>query len=260
MEWYKKLKKKLSAFKVDFEKAHDLVSWRYLDFLLQILGFSPKWQSWITMCLHNSPASILINGSPTNEFEIQRGLRHGDSKSPFLFLIVMEGLHLMIRDFLANGSIHGANVGCPAIDLSHPFYADDTMFTSLFVFYLFGISYRAEYEPYLQLETVDSIDRFRKRLARWRANMLSIGGRLTLIKAVLGSLGIYYLSIFKCLETIFNDLESIRSSFFWGSTDNNKKMHWVSWNHFLSSFEKGGLNIGSLGLLIKLFYAYGCGA
>ncbi|GJU68944.1 RNA-directed DNA polymerase, eukaryota, reverse transcriptase zinc-binding domain protein [Tanacetum coccineum] len=39
------------------------------------------------------------------------------------------------------------------------------------------------------------IDRFHKRLSSWKANMLSIGGLLTLIKAVLGSLGIYYLSI-----------------------------------------------------------------
>ncbi|GKB01694.1 hypothetical protein Tco_0829738 [Tanacetum coccineum] len=58
------------------------------------------------------------------------------------------------------------------------------------------------------------IDRFQKRLSTWKANLLSIGGRLTLIKAVLGSLGIYYLSIFKAPETILNSLESLRSRFF----------------------------------------------
>nr|GEV03416.1 RNA-directed DNA polymerase, eukaryota, reverse transcriptase zinc-binding domain protein [Tanacetum cinerariifolium] len=34
------------------------------------------------------------------------------------------------------------------------------------------------------------IDRFQKRLSSWKANLLSIGGRLTLIKVVLGSLGV----------------------------------------------------------------------
>ncbi|GJZ20063.1 RNA-directed DNA polymerase, eukaryota, reverse transcriptase zinc-binding domain protein [Tanacetum coccineum] len=54
------------------------------------------------------------------------------------------------------------------------------------------------------------IDRFQKRLSSWKANLLSIGGRLTPIKAVLGSLGIYYLSIFKAPESILNTLESLR--------------------------------------------------
>ncbi|GJU05212.1 RNA-directed DNA polymerase, eukaryota, reverse transcriptase zinc-binding domain protein [Tanacetum coccineum] len=59
------------------------------------------------------------------------------------------------------------------------------------------------------------IDRFRSRLSTWKASLLSIGGRLTLIKSVLGSLGIYYLSIFRAPESVLNDLERIRSTFIW---------------------------------------------
>ncbi|GKE27417.1 putative RNA-directed DNA polymerase, eukaryota, reverse transcriptase zinc-binding domain protein [Tanacetum coccineum] len=46
------------------------------------------------------------------------------------------------------------------------------------------------------------VDCFHMRLSSWKANLLSIGGRLTLIKSVLGSLGIYYLSIFRALESV----------------------------------------------------------
>ncbi|GJU95918.1 RNA-directed DNA polymerase, eukaryota [Tanacetum coccineum] len=90
------------------------------------------------------------------------------------------------------------------------------------------------------------IDRFCSRLSTWKASLLSIGGRLTLIKSVLGSLGIYYLSIFRAPESVLNDLERIRSNFFWGGNQDGKKMAWVKWPIILNSYDNGGLNIGSL--------------
>jgi hypothetical protein len=41
--------------------------------------------------------SILVNGSPTNDFKVSKGLRQGDPLSPFLFLIVAEGLAGMMK-------------------------------------------------------------------------------------------------------------------------------------------------------------------
>nr|GFB07346.1 RNA-directed DNA polymerase, eukaryota, reverse transcriptase zinc-binding domain protein [Tanacetum cinerariifolium] len=76
IQWYKKRKKKMLIFKVDFKKAFDSVSWKYLDFILDSLGFASEWQSWIRACLHYSRASIFINGSPTSEFSIKHG-SHG---------------------------------------------------------------------------------------------------------------------------------------------------------------------------------------
>ncbi|XP_071712940.1 uncharacterized protein [Rutidosis leptorrhynchoides] len=73
--WYKKKQKKLLLFKVDFEKAYDLVSWRFLDHMFSVLGFGDKWHRWVMMCLSSACESIFVNGSPTNEFPIERGLR-----------------------------------------------------------------------------------------------------------------------------------------------------------------------------------------
>ncbi|GJS27910.1 putative ribonuclease H protein, partial [Tanacetum coccineum] len=76
----------------------DSISWNYLDHILDSLGFGLKWRSWIKTCLSSSRASILVNGSPTSEFSINRGLRQGDPLSPFLFILVMEGLHNAFAD------------------------------------------------------------------------------------------------------------------------------------------------------------------
>ncbi|GKE70212.1 hypothetical protein Tco_1528284 [Tanacetum coccineum] len=90
------------------------------------------------------------------------------------------------------------------------------------------------------------IDRFKKRLSRWKSKTLSFGGRLTLIKSVLGSLGIYYFSTFKAPVTIINKLESIRRNFFWGGNSDDRKIAWVAWEKVLAPHDQGGLNIGSL--------------
>ncbi|XP_071731386.1 uncharacterized protein [Rutidosis leptorrhynchoides] len=58
------------------------------------------------------------------------------------------------------------------------------------------------------------IEKFKKKLSGWQANLLSTGGRATLVKSVLGSMSIYYLSLYKCPETVINEIENIRASFF----------------------------------------------
>ncbi|GKB17044.1 RNA-directed DNA polymerase, eukaryota, reverse transcriptase zinc-binding domain protein [Tanacetum coccineum] len=63
IDWYKKKKKKMLLFKVDFKKAFDSVSWRFLNHVMDKLGFSGIWRKWIMAGLKSSRASILINGS-----------------------------------------------------------------------------------------------------------------------------------------------------------------------------------------------------
>nr|GEU76445.1 RNA-directed DNA polymerase, eukaryota, reverse transcriptase zinc-binding domain protein [Tanacetum cinerariifolium] len=58
---------------VDFEKAFYLLRWDYLDVIMEKLGFGFKWHMWISGCLKNSSASILINDSPTSEFDMFNG-------------------------------------------------------------------------------------------------------------------------------------------------------------------------------------------
>nr|GEY50477.1 nucleotide-binding alpha-beta plait domain-containing protein [Tanacetum cinerariifolium] len=70
-------KKQTLLFKADFEKAYDSVRWDFLDDVLIKFGFGEKWRKWIHCCLHSLKGSIIINGSPTDEFQFGKGLKQG---------------------------------------------------------------------------------------------------------------------------------------------------------------------------------------
>lgn len=83
----RRMHKELLLFKVDFEKAYDSVDFRYLDFVMANMNFPKLWRKWIYECIGTATASVLVNGCPTDEFSIERGLRQGDPLSPFLFMV-----------------------------------------------------------------------------------------------------------------------------------------------------------------------------
>lgn len=87
---------------------------------------------------------------------------------------------------------------------------------------------------------------FEKRLANWKVNILSSGGKLTLIWPILGSLGIYFFSAFKASKAVIDVLERLRARFFKGAKDNDQNISWVKWDTVLNSKEKGSFGIGSL--------------
>ncbi|GJW57150.1 RNA-directed DNA polymerase, eukaryota [Tanacetum coccineum] len=312
MSWCKKKKKQTLLFKVDFEKAYDSVRWDFLDDVLGKFGFGDKWRKWIQCCLHSSKGSIIINGSPTDEFQFGRGLKQGDPLSPFLFLLIMESLHISFQRVVDAGMFHGIDVG-GLVNLSHMFYADDAVFigewsesniTSLIhvldCFHkvsglkinmckskIMGIEVdngkvsRAATKfgclvlkaPFLYLGSYvggdmnkiqswkDIIDRIRRRLSRWKMKMLSIGGRLMLIKSVLGSMPIFHMSMFKVPAGVIQILESLRSKFFNGHESSGKKASWVQWKKALAPKDNGGLGIFSLyalnrGLIFKWVWRF----
>ncbi|XP_058727126.1 uncharacterized protein LOC131598556 [Vicia villosa] len=113
-------------FKVDFGKAYDKVNWNFLRFLLKEMGFGETWMRWMELLVFQSRMSVLVNGSPTKEFTVERGLRQGDPLSPFLFVIVAEGLTALVKKAIAIGDYEGFNInGKCEVDVLQ--FADDTL-------------------------------------------------------------------------------------------------------------------------------------
>nr|GFB53591.1 transposon TX1 uncharacterized [Tanacetum cinerariifolium] len=174
---------------------------------------------------------LIVNGSPTNEFKMERGVRQGDSLSSFIFLIVSEALQVMVIDACNKGIFSGVSLADNGANISLLQYADDVLFfgewskynatnlTHLIECYhevsglkvnfskscLYGVgvpysdvvslaryikcSHGSLPFMYLGLPVGKNImkstnwngviDRFSKKLLTWKANMLSIGERIT---------------------------------------------------------------------------------
>jgi len=115
-------------FKVDFEKAYDSMDWNYLDTVLRRMNFPIVWRKWMMECISTPSVSVLANGSPTEEFKLERGLRQGDPLSPFLFLIDVEGLHVMMNSVVEQGMFEPYKVGGHGdVAISHLQFVDDTL-------------------------------------------------------------------------------------------------------------------------------------
>ncbi|GJU45075.1 kinase-like domain, beta-lactamase/transpeptidase-like protein [Tanacetum coccineum] len=74
MEFLKNKKEKGLIFKVDFEKAYDIINWRFLLNIMKRMR------------------------SPSEEFVLERGVRQGDPLSPFLYILAAKGLNVIVNE------------------------------------------------------------------------------------------------------------------------------------------------------------------
>ncbi|GKC47544.1 hypothetical protein Tco_1065266 [Tanacetum coccineum] len=75
-----------------------------------------------------------------------------------------------------------------------------------------------------------------------RIKTLSSGGRLTLLKYVVTTLLLYYMSIYKAPAVVLKELESIRRDFCYGADKVDRKMVWVRWENILALKNNGNID------------------
>ncbi|XP_060965331.1 uncharacterized protein LOC133034293 [Cannabis sativa] len=116
-----------AAIKLDMEKAFDRVEWPFLNHLLNHVGFPCQFSSLIMRCLSTVQFRLSINGYLTDPFHSTRGIRQGDPLSPYLFLLIAEGLSAAIRLQETQALFSGIQICRGASPLSHLLFADDSM-------------------------------------------------------------------------------------------------------------------------------------
>ncbi|KAK3221407.1 hypothetical protein Dsin_008432 [Dipteronia sinensis] len=113
--------------KLDFEKAYDSLDHTFVDAIMENMEFGEKWRYWIRNCISTPMLSVLVNGSPTKEFALERGLRQGDLLSPFIFNMVVESLSCCFKKAFELNMLRGAVMGDNEVHVSHLQFTNDTI-------------------------------------------------------------------------------------------------------------------------------------
>lgn len=236
--------------------------------MMQQFNFCAKWRKWILECVSSATANVLVNGSPSGEFKLERGLRQGDPLSPFLYLLIAEGLSLLVKNAVDEKLLEVAELGSEKIKVSHLQYADDSIFITTgnlsnaramrsilknfelisglkvnygkcsimglnlensrveqmaailscevgsFPFTYLGIKVGGNSKCAAEWDHL--VQKVKSRIKAWEHKKLSIGGRITLLNAVLSALPIYHLSFFKAHAKTLRDFTTIFRNFIWG--------------------------------------------
>ncbi|RVW70583.1 putative ribonuclease H protein [Vitis vinifera] len=95
-------------------------------------------------------------------------------------------------------------------------------------------------------------EKMRRRLALWKRQYISKGGRVTLIKSTLASMPIYQLSLFRMPKMVARRLEKLQRDFLWGGGSLERKVHLINWEAVCAQKEKGGLGIRRIARLNKV--------
>lgn len=88
----------------------------------------------------------------------------------------------------------------------------------------------------------DLIKRINKSLSGWRAKLLYMAGKITLIKSTI------YLYLFTQwpdagLVFVLDKIEKLTQNFLWSNEDNLRQIHLISWSKLTKPKDEGGLDL-----------------
>ncbi|KAL2225254.1 UNVERIFIED_CONTAM: hypothetical protein Sindi_3094700 [Sesamum indicum] len=235
------------ALKVDIRKAYDTVEWDFLLAVLQLFGFPPTFTRWIEECVTTTSFSIGLNGKPHGFFAGARGLRQGDPLSPYLFVLVMEALHLGFLQRIEQDMQFTYHWKCESSKVFQMGFADDLLL--LCKADLDSIRVFKEGLDWLTISDCQPlISKIDARINGWEGISLSYAGRVQIIKSVLSALSLYWASAFILPKKVISEIEKRLRTFLWKGTTSSGYAK-VAWKDVCRPMDEGGLGFKDISTL-----------
>ncbi|RVW30293.1 Transposon TX1 uncharacterized 149 kDa protein [Vitis vinifera] len=226
------LKRKESGVlcKLDLEKAYDRINWDFLLSVMQRMGFG------------RNGLGGLDGAYPPPRFRFW---------SMVLLLSSERGFSFRLQDRGREGG---------GIQVTHLLFADDTLVfcddsQEQLAFLSCGISPSTYLglplgASHKSVKVWDGVEeRMRKKLALWKRQFISKGGRITLIRSTLANMPTYLMSLLRMPRVVKLRLEKIQRDFLWGGGALEKRPHLVKWAVVCTHKKMGGLGIRNLSIL-----------
>ena len=83
--------------------------------------------------------------------------------------------------------------------------------------------------------------RITKRVMDWKEILISKSRREIHIKTVAQAIPTYIVAIFKIPKALCDTINSTLAKYWWGQTDDKKKIHWINWKKLCNLKGKGGM-------------------
>jgi hypothetical protein len=94
-------------------------------------------------------------------------------------------------------------------------------------------------------------DKIHAKLSAWKASLLSMAGRVPLVRAVIHSMLIYSITIYSWPVSLIKKIEKDVKNFIWSGDVDKRKLVTVAWKKLCRPLSQGGLNLRSLSSLNK---------
>jgi hypothetical protein len=90
------------------------------------------------------------------------------------------------------------------------------------------------------------LERVIARLNGWKEKLLSMGAKEILIKAIIQSIPVFAMAVFKIPKKLLKELTDAIAAFWWGDKEDQRRMHWCAWWKMCIPKKEGGMGFRDL--------------